>query len=463
MKHTVNGGAPGVSALSSIKQSCPMGLSLASLVALAVLALAAAPPLVAQATRRAVALTNARIETVTRGTIERGTLVMRDGRIVALGPDVAVPSDAETIDCAGLTLYPGMIDGGTSLGLVEVGSLAETRDNDELGSITPYAQALTAINPNAVAIPVTRVNGVTAAFVAPGGGLFPGTGALVELLGYTPEQMSVAGMRAVVLDFPSSGRRAWWDQRTEEKINEDNRRAMRTLNELWDRASLFSRADSARRAAGGTLDGEYAPELEAIAPVVRGEMPLMIEVDAARDIDSALAWIRRRGIRRPILAGVAEGWRVAGHIAAADVPCVVGPVLANPTRGSDRYDKGYANPALIARAGVQVALRTTENANVRNLPYHAGFAAAYGARYGFDREAALRAVTINPARIFGVDSVLGSLEVGKRATLFAADGDPFEPATNIRRLFIDGYDVPLDSRHTELYREFIQRSPGVAK
>lgn len=428
-----------------------------------VLLLLGAVSLAAQSTKKTVALVNARIETVTRGTIEKGTLVIRDGLIAAVGADVAIPGDAQTIDCAGLTLYPGMIDGGTSLGLVEIGSIAEARDNDELGSLTPYAQALTAINPNSVAIPVTRVNGVTAAFVSPSGGLFPGTGALVELVGYTPEQMSVAGMKAVVLNFPNTGRRGWWDDRSDEKINEEYRRAMRTLDGLWDRAVLFARADSARNATGATLDGEYVPELEALAPAIRGQMPVMIEVDAARDIDSALTWIARRGLKRPILAGVAEGWRVASHIAAAKVPCIVGPVLANTTRNSDRYDKAYTNPGLLARAGVEVAIRTTENANVRNLPYHAGFAAAYGARYGFDREAALRAVTITPARIFGVDSLIGSLEVGKRASLFAATGDPFEPATSIRRLFIDGYEVPLDSRHTELYQEFINRSPGVAK
>jgi len=424
-----------------------------------VLFIAASHGLPAQSRKGTFALVNARIETVTNGVIERGTLLIRDGRIAALGPDPAIPSDAERIDCEGLTIYPGLIDAGTEIGLVEVGSLAETRDNDEVGDVTPQMRALTAVNPNSVAIPVTRVNGVTTALAAPSGGLFPGTAALINLHGYTPEQMRVGGFGGVVMSFPSSGRDGWWDERTDEEIEKSATKAKERLKDIWDQAVLYARIDSAHRAApesDRTL--EYAPEMMALAPVVRGEAPLLIEVNAARDIDSALVWVRARKIRA-IFTGVSEGWRVADRIAAAKIPCIVGPVLSIPNRASDRYDKAYANPGLLARAGVTVAIRTGESANVRNLPYNAGFAAAYG----MGREEALRAVTIVPARIFGVDSLIGSLEVGKQATLFIADGDPFEPATNVVHLFIDGYRVPMASRHIDLYREFIKREPGVAK
>jgi imidazolonepropionase-like amidohydrolase len=184
-------------------------------------------------------------------------------------------------------------------------------------------------------------------------------------------------------------------------------------------------------------------------------MPILIEVNTARDIDSALAWVKQANVRA-IFTGVAEGWRVADKIAAAGIPCIVGPVIAMPNRPSDRYDKAYANPGLLQAAGVKVAIRTAEASNVRNLPYNAGFAAAYG----MGRDEALRAVTIVPAQLFGVDSLLGSLEAGKQATLFVTDGDAFEPSTNVRYLFIDGYHISLDSRHVELYKEFIKREPG---
>lgn len=411
----------------------------------------------AQSTKGTFALTNARIQTVTNGVIERGVLVIRDGKIAALGPDVSAPADATTIDCNGLTLYPGMIDAGTQLGLIEVGSLPETRDNHELGQIAPQMRALTAINPNSVSIPVTRVNGVTTVLTVPNGGLFPGTAALINLNGYTPEQMSVSGWQAVAMNFPSTGRRGWWDDRPEEEVEKEAKKARKRLDDLWKKAQLYATIDSARRAKPDPNRlPEYLPEMDALLPAATRRAPLLIEVNAARDIDSAIAWVKQNNVLA-IFTGVDEGWRVADKLAAANIPCIVGPVLSIPNRPSDRYDRAYGNAGLLRAAGVKVALRTNEEANVRNLPFHAGFAAAYG----MGRQEALRAVTIVPAEIFGVSNQLGSLEVGKQATLFAADGDPFEPATNIRHLFIDGYRIPMTSRHTQLHQEFLNRQPGL--
>ena len=413
-----------------------------------------------KAERGLFALTNARIETVTNGTIERGTLVIRDDKIVALGTDVQVPDGAETIDCEGLTIYPGLIDSGTQLGLVEVGSLPETRDFDELGDITPHVEAITAVNPNSVAIPVTRVNGVTTALTAPSSGLFPGQAALINLVGYTPEQMHVGDVRMVVLEYPNKGKMGWWDRRSDEEVEKAYEKAMEKLNTTWDRAALYARIDSAYEAqpeARRARTPEYVPEMQALAPVVRGEIPLLIEVDRAKDIEAALEWIEERKLQNVIFSGVQEGWRVADRIAKAGIPCLVGPVLAVPDRPSDRFDKAYANPGLLQEAGVKVALRSGETENARNLPYNAGFAAAYG----LGKEEALRAVTIVPAEIFGVDGETGSLEEGKKATLFIATGDPFETSTDVRHVFIDGYKVPMVSRQTRLYEEFLERNPGL--
>ncbi len=421
-------------------------------------ALACAATADAQMIKGTYALVGGRIETVTRGVIERGTLVIRDGKIAELGGDVAAPAGAIVIDCKGLTLYPGLIDAGTQLGLIEIGSLPETRDNDELGEVTPQMQALTAVNPNSVSIPVTRTNGVTTVLTVPGGGLFPGTAALIDLVGYTPDQMHLGGMRAVVMSFPSCVR-GWWDDRSDEDFDKAARKAKDRLADVWARAQLYARIDSAYAAgASKEIVPEYQPELAALAPVVRRQMPLLIEVNAARDIDSAIVWVKQNNVRA-IFTGVAEGWRVADRIAAAGIPCIVGPVLSIPTRGADRYDKAYANPGLMRAAGVKVAIRTNESENVRNLPFNAGFAAAYG----MGREEALKAVTIVPAQIFGVDNLVGSLEVGKLATLFAADGDPFEPSTNVQHVFIDGYRIPMSNRHMDLFKEFLERLPGVRK
>ena len=405
------------------------------------------------------ALTDCRVETVTRGTIERGTVVIEDGRITGVG-EAAVPAGATQVACGGGTVYPGMIDGGTRLGLQEIGSQSETQDYDEVGDVTPQMKALTAINVSSVHIPITRVSGVTTTLSVPQGALMPGTAALVNLHGYTPEQMAT-GFEGVVLNFPMSGRRGRFDRREQEAIDKAAKEAIEKLDEVWEQAVLYARIDSARIA--GTPDGQqaYQPEFQALLPVVRGTMPLLVEANSATDIAKAIEWLDGKDVRA-ILTGVAEGWRVADRIAEAGLPVITGPVLGLPTRASDRYDRTYQNAALLAQAGVTVALRTDDGMqNYRNLPFHAGFAVAYGAEVGFDRQAALEAVTITPARIFGVDDELGSVEVGKRATLFVADGDPFEPATQITALFIDGYQIPLVSRQSELYEEYLQRVPGL--
>lgn len=403
------------------------------------------------------ALVGGDVETMTSGRIAGGTVVIVDGTITAVGRDVAVPEGAEVIDCRGLTIYPGFFDAGTQLGLIEIGAVEESRDESEMGEITPHARALTAVNPNSVSIPVTRVSGVTTALSSPRGGLLPGTASVINLFGYTPQQMSL-GADALVVNFPGKGRGGWWDRRTDEEREKEWREKLATLDEVWQQATVFARIDSAGRAEGrARVDRTYdntAP-YEAMMPAIRGEIPVLIEVNRAEDIDSALSFIRRHAILRPVFTGVREGWRVADRIAEAGIPCIVGPVLAIPTRESDRYDKAYANPGLLAAAGVRVALRTNDSENVRNLPFNAGFAVTHG----MEPTTALRAVTLTPAEIFGLDDRIGSIEPGKQGTLFAIDGDPFETTSRPHYLFIGGWNVPLESRHTHLYSEFLERTP----
>jgi imidazolonepropionase-like amidohydrolase len=395
------------------------------------------------------ALINARVETITNGKLENTTVIIRDGVIHAIGPNETIPPGAQVIDCKGLTIYPGMIDGGTRLGLQEIESISVTQDYDEMGELTPEMDALTAVNPNSVLIPVTRVSGVTSVIAAPSGGLFPGTAALINLQGYTPDQM-YGGFKAIVMNFPSTGRRGWYDRRTDEDVKKDGEKAMKKLNETWDRVALYASIDSSTM---GKAD--YNPEMAALVPVYRGQATAMIEVNKESDILASLKWIKEKKIKA-ILTGVAEGWRVADSIKVANVPVITGPVLATPTRDTDHYDQAYKNAGLMQKAGVKVALRTNDAENVRNLPFNAGFAAAYG----MGKEEALKAVTIIPAEIFGVSDQVGSIEVGKKANLFVSTGDPFEPATQIKFLFIEGWNIPMESRQTLLYEEFLHRQPG---
>lgn len=397
-------------------------------------------------------LTNASIQTVTNGVITNGTIVLSGGKILDIGTNITPPQGATTINCQGLWIYPGAIDGGTHTGLVEFGQVDQASDERENGQIIPQMRALTAINPNTPIIPVTRVSGVTTVIVTPDGGMLPGQAALVNLHGYVPDQM-YAGFESIVVNFPSTGRRGFFDRRTDDEIKKASEKALAQLNDAWDKAIQYHKIDSASKTQA------YYPELQALLPAVRGEKAVMIEANAAKDILAALKWIKDRKVKKPILTGVAEGWRVADEIAKANVPVVAGPVLVNPSRDYDRYDKPYANAGLMKKAGVKVALKTNETENVRNLFYHAGFAATYG----MGKDEALKAITIVSAEIFGVSAQLGSLEKGKNATLFVCDGDPFETKTQVKHVFIDGWQMPMNTRQTDLYEEFLKREPGVSK
>lgn len=393
-------------------------------------------------------LKNATVVTVTKGTLTNTSVLLENGKISQIGASLT-SSDAEEIDCTGLFIYPGIIDGGTRLGLVEVSSVPETVDYAEIGNVTPNMQALTTVNPNAEAIGVTRVSGVTTVLTVPSGGLFPGTAALINLNGYTPDQM-YGGFKAVAMSFPSSGRRGRFDRRSEDDIKKDGEKALKEANEIWDNAKNYLEL----KKSGAELS--YYPEMEQLSKVINGELSLLIEVNAASDILNAINWVEGKNIK-VIFTGVAEGWRVADQIAKAKIPVITGPVQALPTRASDRYDTPYSNAGMLSKAGVKVALRTDEEENVRNLPFHAAFAAAYG----LGKEEALKAVTINPAEIFGIADQYGSVEVGKRANLIVSSGDPFETRTQIQHVFIDGYRIPMSNRHIRLYQEFLERSPGL--
>ena len=393
-------------------------------------------------------LKNATVVTVTKGTLNNTSVLLENGKISQIGTGVT-SSDAEEIDCTGLFIYPGIIDGGTRLGLVEVSSVPETVDYAEIGNVSPNMQALTTVNPNAEAIGVTRVSGVTTVLTVPSGGLFPGTAALINLNGYTPDQM-YGGFKAVAMSFPSSGRRGRFDRRSDENIKKDGEKAMKEASEIWENAKSYLELKN----SGAELT--YYPEMEQLSKVISGELPLLIEVNASSDILNAIKWVDGKNIK-VIFTGVAEGWRVAEQLAKSKIPVVTGPVQALPTRSSDRYDTPYANAAMLAQAGVKLALRTDDEENVRNLPFHAAFAAAYG----LGKEEALKAVTINPAEIFGIADQYGSVEVGKRGNLIVSTGDPFETRSQIIHVFIDGYRIPMSNRHIRLYQEFLERSPGL--
>lgn len=425
------------------------------LLVLAVLTLTAtslSAQVVGRATKGSFLLKNATIETVTKGSVQ-GDLMIKDGKITNIGQNLSA-AGAKEIDCTGKFIYPGFIDAGTNLGLVEVSSVSLTQDAREAGEVKPFLEALTAVNPSSVAIPVTRVSGVTTVLTMPEGGLIPGKAALINLVGYSPDEM-YAGFKAMRMNFPSSAARGRRDRRSEEDRKKAEEKTFKEVTKLWEDTKFFAKIQRAK-AEDASITQKYNPSLEAMIPVVEGELPLFIEVNRSTDILSALKWVKKTGVKA-VLTGVSEGWRVADSIAAAKIPVITGPVIGMPSRQSDRYDRPYANAGMMAKAGVTVAIRSNDTENVRDLPFHAGFAAAYG----MGKEEALKAITIVPAQLMGLEDRLGSLEVGKDANLFICDGDPMETKTQIHQVFIAGWEIPMNSRHSLLYDEFLDRSPGL--
>ncbi|HET6202736.1 MAG TPA: amidohydrolase family protein [Planctomycetota bacterium] len=410
----------------------------------------------------AYAIRGATIHPVTASPIESGTIVLRGGWIAEVGGrEIPVPSDATVIDARGLHVYPGLLDSGTTLGLTEVGAVAATRDSSEMGTIQSDCRVAASINPESEHIPVARVNGITTAVVHPGGALLAGQSALVRLDGWTWEEMVVQDPLALHVSFPSVPRR---DDEEEQprpagpQPQEGLSLRLKPLKEAFGEAREYGRKQDEARARGLR---PIAPDLrlEALVPYVRGEKPVVIHASGRREIREAVKFAEENGIKIAIAGGL-EAWKVADLLAAKDVPVLVGPVLATPREDYDPYDAAYANASVLGKVGVRFAFQTDDSSNVRNLPYQAGMAAAFG----LPKEEALRAVTIAPAEIWGVGHLVGSLEVGKVADVIVTDGDPLEIRTQVRHLFLGGKPVSLETKHTRLYEKYLKRlrDPGLS-
>jgi imidazolonepropionase-like amidohydrolase len=421
---------------------------------LLIAALAAAEP-------TTIAITGARVVTVSGPTLERATVVISGGKIAAVGADAVVPPGATVIDGAGRTVYPGLIDGLTTLGLTEIGSVAGSVDVAEVGDVNPHAKAWIAVHPQSELIPVARANGVTAALAAPGGGLISGQSALIRLAGSTPTELTIKAPVAMHVVYPT-GRPPFEISRlfeepelkTFEERQRDKRRnqekELKRLAGLLEDAKAYGAGLEAAHAGRGLAPESDLP-MESLASAARGQLPVIIRADAADDIRGAVEFATRQGLKL-IVAGGLEAWRVADLLKQRDVAVLVN-VDRLPRRESDAYDAAYANPAALHRAGVRFAIVSDDASQVRNLPYEAAMARAFG----LPAEAAIRAITLSPAEIFGVADRMGSLARGKDANLFVATGDIMDSRTQVTQVFIDGVPQSLETRHTRLYEEFRRR------
>jgi imidazolonepropionase-like amidohydrolase len=405
------------------------------------------------------AIRNARVVPVSGPTIDNGTVIIRDGKIEAIGTNVSVPSGAQIIEARGLWVYPGMFDAGTSLGLVEVGQGAPgTVDATEVGDLNPHVKAIVAINPHSAHIGVTRVDGVTNTLTSPLGGLISGQAAVINLVGTTPAEMAVVPHAALVINYPrtSTGGGGFFaavqPANLSEAVNTANRQVEQIRRTLRD-AEAYGRARDAYASYKTLPRPEQNLMLEALIPYVRGERPVVFRADRETEMRGAIRFAEEMKLK-PIILGGDDAWKMIGLLKEKNVPVILTGVLDLPSREDDFYDTLYENAAKLRQAGLRFAISSGDGgANVRNLPYYAGMAAAFG----LPRDEALKAVTLYPAQIMNLGDRLGSIEVGKIANLVVTDGDLLETRTHVRHLFIDGRQIPLTSRHTDLNDAFRNR------
>jgi imidazolonepropionase-like amidohydrolase len=406
------------------------------------------------ATAQTVAITGGKVYPVSGPPIENGTVLVRDGKIVAVGANVSVPGDATRIDATGKWVTPGLINALTGLGVTEVGAVPQTVDRSARGDsgVAAAFPVWEGINPASTMFAPARNEGITSVVVVPTGGLIAGQAALIDLVPGTVTDMINKAPVAMVAQFgdPRSGGS---NARGEQYVR---------LKELLEDARTYSRRRAEFERAQTREFAARRADLEALIPVVEGRLPLMVDADRASDIDAVLRLAREENVK-VIVAGGAESWMVADRLAAANVPVVVGS-MDNIPQSFATLGSRQETPALLQRARVKVVLIANgsggeEVFNVRNLKYDAGVAVAYGMSW----DDALRAITLTPAEVLGVANRVGSLQAGRDANIVIWSGDPFEFSTRVEHVLIRGREVTEASRQDELMRRYRQFPPSYRK
>lgn len=404
---------------------------------------------------------NARIVTVSGATIENGFISIRNGKIEQIGSGkIEAGRDVKVVEGTGLSVYPGMIDASTNLGLTEIPLGAPGTDDDgEVGDFNPNAKAIIAVNPHNAHINVTRNNGITTVLTMPKDGLIAGQSAIINLVGSTAPEMSVEPTNALVVNFPRISTFAGFNpfgSQPPVDFAEATRRRDRQLEDLrkmFRDAEAYGKAMDAKRADTSLPRSNEDIKMMSLVPYVRGEKPVLFVAERERDIRAAVKFADEMKMKM-ILLGGSEAVQAADVLKQKDIPVIFTNIFSLPVNEDDAYDKLFATAAKLREAGVRFCISTGDDgANIRDLPYQAGMTAAYG----LPQEDALKSVTLYPAQILGIADRVGSLETGKIANVVITDGDILQPTTKILHLFIKGRKIPLTSRHTELYEQFKDR------
>src|ERR1700678_749198 len=412
-----------------------------------------------------IAITGGKVLTITHGVIENGVVLLEGGKIAAVGTAAAVkvPKGATIVDAKGMTVYPGLIDSETQLGLSEIASDRMTNDTVEPSEeILPQMHVYDAFHAESEHIPITRFNGITNAIVAPAStDTVPGQDTFIQLAGRDRDSMLMVKDVALAMNFGEAPKR-----RGEGGAGLGSRYPSTRMGEisqmkqaLIDAQEFMAHGGTAttsapeggaggRAGAGGGSGASVLLRNQALIPYLKGEKPVILGVYDGHDVETAMAFAQEFHLK-VILSHVTQAQDVLDKIASYHVPVIVGPIYDLPT-ANERYDAVYSMPGELAKRGVKVILASYNVSNSRNLPYSAGFAVAYGLPY----DEAMKAITLNPAEAFGLGDKLGSLEVGKIANVVIADGDPLDVRTSVKQVYINGVAIPMETRQTKLRDEY---------
>ncbi len=388
------------------------------------------------------AVTGGTVVTVTGAVIENGTVLIEDGIITAVGREVTIPAGVERFDARGLFVYPGLIDAGTGVGLSEAGGMDGAVDNFELGSYNPQVEAYIAVHQASEILGVQRVGGFTSVVTGlhGNGAPIPGWDSLINLWGWTPQAMTVEQRIGLRVNWPGGSRRGGPSG------------AVEALRTWFEQARAYAERE-AMFAAGQLACFDYDQKLEGLAPAATGDYPVIFEAATEEAIEGAVAFAEELGLEY-IIRGGRDAWKMCDFLIEHCVPLIFQGIQATPAR-DEPYDVHYATPARLHAAGLEFAISSGSSSDVFTLTYQAGIAVSFG----LPKEEALKALTIYPARILGVDDRLGSIERGKIANLVIATGNPVDYTSQIRQLFIRGEKVPWDDKFNRLYRLYRGR-PG---
>jgi imidazolonepropionase-like amidohydrolase len=393
--------------------------------------------------------TNAVVHTVSGPAHSPGYMLIDGDTIKAVGPAEEQPDagKAQVVNLKGQHLFPGLIAPTTALGLMEIPAVRATVDTSEVGTYTPEVKSWLAVNPDSELIPVARANGITHFVPTPQGGTITGQSGLMATVGWGYENMLRHSPVALHLFWPSMNINPAADDAKKQAKNRDKR--LKEIDDFFEEARAYARSQSAPGHEG-------VPAWDAMLPWVRGEKPVLIHANSRMQIESAVKWATQRGWK-PIIAGARDAWQIAELLAKHNVPVIFEHTFTLPTRDFDRYDAQFRAAGVLHKAGVKVVfsegLARFAASNARNLPY----SAAQSAAHGLPRAEALKGITLHTAEILGVAKRLGSIEAGKEATFFTANGDILEVRTQVKQMWVAGRKVSLDNRHNRLYKKYRNR------